>query len=122
MIGKFEKNEDLGKVVCKSKYSKHSDIYSLGMVFWEICAKNTAPSNEIKNNFTVMYNVGTNGLRETIPLDTPSKLKEIIADCWKAEPSERISLAEIETKLNNSEKIVEVLEIKTFIQFYSICF
>ncbi|MDR1670424.1 MAG: protein kinase [Spiroplasmataceae bacterium] len=100
------------EVLGGAKHTYQSDIYSLGIVIWEIVAQNTLPFSQFDNNFTVMYNVINDNLRETIPTDTPNDLKEIITKCWEKETNQRIPLVEIENKLNNSEKVVEVLEIK----------
>jgi serine/threonine protein kinase len=46
----------------RGKFSKYSDIYSLGMVFWEICAKNTVPFSHFKNDVPVIFAVGSDYL------------------------------------------------------------
>jgi mitogen-activated protein kinase kinase kinase 13 len=94
------------EVLKSEKYSFASDIYSLGMVIWEIVAQETVPFRQFNNNNTVMFNVGS-GLKETVPIDSPKALKEIIEKCWKTKPEERISLAEIKSKIEETSIIKE---------------
>lgn len=97
-IGRFEKNEELGKNICKSKYSKYSDVYSLGMVFWEISSKKTLPFKNL-NDQAVIYNVAFENLREDIASDTPKKIEKIIISCWSIIPNKRIKLDDTKEKL-----------------------
>jgi serine/threonine protein kinase len=83
-----------------NRHSYQSDIYSLGMVIWEIIAKETLPFKQFNNDFVIIFNVGGNGLREEIPTNTPEELTEIINSCWQENPQERISLAEINSRIN----------------------
>jgi serine/threonine protein kinase len=82
----------------EQKYSKQSDIYSLGMIIWEISAKCTKPFKDIDNSLAYIRIVS--GGEEIIPNDIPKNIQEVIQRCWKSNPSERISL----------EKIIEVIE------------
>ncbi|WNE40368.1 MAG: Serine/threonine-protein kinase PknD [Mycoplasmataceae bacterium] len=93
------------------RQSKYSDIYSLGMIMWEICAKNAFPFNHLKDDVAVMFGIGSGTLREEIPTETPAELAEIIELCWRFEPSERISLNDIEQELDNliHEAVMEVI-------------
>lgn len=56
-----------------------SDIYSLGMIFWEITAKCTVPFKNTEEIFVA--NNYCRGEREEIPSETPAVLKEIIQGC-----------------------------------------
>jgi serine/threonine protein kinase len=72
----------------KPQYSTQSDIYSLGMVMWEISARKTLPFEDVSDNFVIMKCVQS-GEREMIPDDTPSDYAETIKRCWYQNPDER---------------------------------
>lgn len=72
----------------RPQYSVQSDIYSLGMVMWEIAARKTLPFENVLDNFIVMACVQS-GDRETVPDDTPSDYAETVRRCWYQEPSKR---------------------------------
>ncbi|WNE41207.1 MAG: Serine/threonine-protein kinase PknD [Mycoplasmataceae bacterium] len=99
------------EVLKSEKHSYQSDIYSLGMVMWEIVAKKTVPFQQFLEIWPIIINVGGGNLQETIPDETPQELREIIELCWRTEPSERISLIDIENELDNliHEAVIEVI-------------
>lgn len=99
------------EVLRSEKHSFASDVYSLGMVMWEIAAKNTVPFQQFTDNIAIIFQVGGGNLQENIPTDTPSELKEVIEFCWRKEPNERISLNDIEQELDNiiQEAVIEVI-------------
>lgn len=57
-----------------------SDIYSLGVVFWEIVT-GKIPFAKIKD-VQVMYKK-MNNIHESIPVDCPDFFESLISDCWK---------------------------------------
>ena len=72
--------EELRKQARHLSEFKACDIYSAGMIFWEITTK--------KLPFVEMDEIGAaiaicNGKQETIPDTVPEHLKAIIRDCWK---------------------------------------
>ena len=84
--------------VLEGKYSKYSDIYSLGVVIWEVCAK-SKPFAGINEKEVIISRIAS-GKTNEIPQDTPSEFKEIIENCWKAKPNERIKIEEIISQLD----------------------
>lgn len=72
----------------RPQYSTQSDIYSLGMVMWEIGSRKVLPFDNVLDNFVIMKCVQS-GERETIPDNTPSDYAETIKRCWYQNPSER---------------------------------
>lgn len=118
------------EVLGGEKHTYQSDIYSLGMVMWEIVVQNTKPFYpKYENDINVIFGLGRDRKnendeykdieKETIPVNIPQDLAEIINKCWDKTPNQRISLTEIENKLTNSEKVIEIVkfeEISTSIQ------
>ncbi|MCE8162763.1 MAG: protein kinase [Candidatus Moeniiplasma glomeromycotorum] len=81
------------EVLKEGKFSKHSDIYALGMVIWEIATKCITPFKGTNYNTLALHI--TNGRKETIPNNVPKNIQEIIRQCWKDNPTERITLEKI---------------------------
>jgi serine/threonine protein kinase len=72
----------------RPQYGIQSDIYSFGMVMWEIASRKTLPFENVLDNFIVMACV-QRGERETVPDNTPSDYVETIKRCWYQEPGKR---------------------------------
>ncbi|RHZ60319.1 hypothetical protein Glove_355g53 [Diversispora epigaea] len=75
------------------KRSKASDIYSFGVLFWELSSVR-APSLEISK--IVIY-----GKRETPINGTPEDYIKIYSDAWKDNPNQRPTIEEICDSLKN---------------------
>jgi serine/threonine protein kinase len=100
----------------KAKYTQKSDIYSLGMTFWEIASRQI-PFADAENNAMISVWVGQ-GERETIPEDCPKKYKSLIFSCWKGQgdkadklwkgqPSDRPTARQITDYLRSKEEDFE---------------
>jgi len=71
----------------KPRYTKACDVYSFGMVLWELMTRQR-PYNGIPNRMLVPIQV-MQGKREEIPSQAPQILQETTADCWAQEPGKR---------------------------------
>lgn len=67
--------------------SRASDIYSLGMTFWEIATRKL-PFETLKHDPAVVAHVRDGG-QESIPDDVPKPFAELIQSCWLPNPSLR---------------------------------
>jgi serine/threonine protein kinase len=65
------------------KYTQKSDIYSLGMTFWEIASRQIPFLDKEDNNIVSI--IVSRGIREEIPPDCPKKFSSLIFSCWKGE-------------------------------------
>lgn len=61
-------------------YSKETDMYSYGMVLWELSSRK-APFEE-QHNDQIVCNWIIQGRRETIPNQTPISIEKLIVRCW----------------------------------------
>ncbi|EGC39321.1 hypothetical protein DICPUDRAFT_16456, partial [Dictyostelium purpureum] len=90
-----------------SIYTTKSDIYSIGIVFWELIMRvingeYSRPYSEyphIKMDFQIMLN-SKEGLRPTLPANTPEGLKNLYRQCVDQEQLQRPSCEEIIEALN----------------------
>lgn len=80
-----------------NKHTKESDIYSCGMVFWEIASKRL-PYENIQNEMSVAFNI-LQEKTEEIPAKTPIFFSKLISSMWKKpnlRPTAEIVAEEIE--------------------------
>ncbi|KAF0501385.1 kinase-like protein [Gigaspora margarita] len=73
------------------KRDKKSDIYSLGVVLWEI-SSGQPPFKSIEIGFSITIHVFGGG-RETPVEGTPPQYEEIYKQCWDEEPIKRPDIA-----------------------------
>jgi serine/threonine protein kinase len=90
----------------KSQSSQQSDIYALGMVFWEI-ASGEIPYRDVRSEAAIRKRV-KEGRRLPIPADCPQELGALIERCWAQKPADRPSGNDIVahlTLLENAQRI-----------------
>ncbi|CAB4396145.1 unnamed protein product [Rhizophagus irregularis] len=81
--------------------NEKSDIYSLGVLLWEISSGQPPFYVEGKQ-----YDIGlaleiSQGLRETIVTDTPDEYVKIYTKCWDGEPGNRPTIYQVVDWLND---------------------
>ncbi|KAF0445585.1 kinase-like protein [Gigaspora margarita] len=76
---------------------KKSDIYSLGVVFWELTSGITPFSNCSK--YVIIMKIANGKREETIP-NTPIEYVNIYTKCWRTDPNERPTLHDIKAALD----------------------
>jgi len=94
------------------QFSTKSDVYSIGMVFWElvtrcILGRYERPFAEFKNlhfDFQIIIQTAKKGLRPTIPETCPEGWKQLIRDCFDHSTEKRPSCREILTRLDELYK------------------
>lgn len=97
-----------------SGYDEKSDIFSLGIILWEL-ASLSIPYDEYQLDPKYYHKdlgewklqdiktaIVEENLRPTIPDDCPTYFAEIISKCWEPDPNERISAFEITRTLEKS--------------------
>lgn len=90
--------------------TKASDIYSCGMVFWEIASREIPYKNALNNAVVVSWI--EKGKQETMPKDTPESYARLIRGCWEKDVKKRpiaAQLAEELKKITQAEADAAVL-------------
>jgi mitogen-activated protein kinase kinase kinase 13 len=78
----------------KPVFSEKSDIFSLGMVLWEI-ASGEIPFLDVPEDGQVIYLIKHEKARPDIPKNCPDVYAEIIAKCWENSPDDRPTAIEL---------------------------
>lgn len=94
---------ELLKAGLKPKYTVQSDVFSLGIVLWEI-AHGKAPYADVLSNDMVVHAV-SQGEREEISDETPVEYAQLIRECWDDNPANRPTAQDVATRL---ERMLEV--------------
>jgi len=90
------------EVLDGDSYSEKVDVYSFGIVMWELIARKL-PFEEITKQSELEDHI-IEGNRPLVPPYCPPIYKEIMERCWKAAPEERPSFDEVVTKLELSKR------------------
>ncbi|KAF0489003.1 GGDEF domain-containing protein [Gigaspora margarita] len=87
-----------------NKYDKSSDIYSLGVIFWEISSGRPPFSNkpELKDTKKLKTFLALENRENAINL-TPVDYKELYCDSWNPDPKKRPSIEDVISRLNDIE-------------------
>lgn len=81
--------ESLGKQL----YSTKSDVWTFGLVLWEIVARQEPHAND--DLFTVGVQIRDEGYTPAVPESCPPVLQQIMQMCWKKEPDQRPEMSTI---------------------------
>ncbi|UZO03491.1 uncharacterized protein OCT59_023898 [Rhizophagus irregularis] len=82
------------------KLNEKSDVYSIGVLLWEI-SSGKPPFHEENYDLSLMYKI-SQGRREEIISDTPNDYSDLYTECWNCEPNERPSIHEVVNRLRIS--------------------
>ena len=75
------------EVISRKEYTFKSDIYSFAMLMWEI-SSGQPPFNNYKHDVNLAMSI-INGMRPKIVSGTPVEYKNLMKQCWDADPSKR---------------------------------
>ncbi|POG74137.1 kinase-like domain-containing protein [Rhizophagus irregularis DAOM 181602=DAOM 197198] len=75
------------EVISGKNTTVESDIYSIGMLMWEI-SSGQPPFNYYENDYKLALNI-INGMRPKVISGTPLKYENLMKQCWNADPSKR---------------------------------
>jgi hypothetical protein len=88
------------------KKNKKSDIYSLGVLLWEISSGRPPFSNHSQDiRDTLAFHIAFNGVREIPIKGTPSKYQELYQKCWHCGPTSRPNIEEVHETLSQLNSV-----------------
>ena len=79
-------------------YHLPADVYSFGILLWEICALKK-PFGNVKSAIEFEKAVFEKGSRPKVSNHWPRVLQELTTNCWSSDPEERPSMAHVKTML-----------------------
>ena len=78
------------EIIVKKRYSTKVDVYSYGIIMWEVCTRKTPYGcmSQQQVQFYVSVKKGRPNMK-IIPSDTPPKIIQLMQMCWDHEPNNR---------------------------------
>ena len=86
------------EVGLETGYGLPSDVYSFGILLWEICSLKK-PFGNVKSHDEFHKKVFVKGARPTLGKYWPEHLKETMVKCWSSYPGERPAMQEVKSIL-----------------------
>src|SRR5437588_12610156 len=80
-------------LIQKEQKTKESDVYSIGMIMWEIFAGHP-PFDDRAHDYHLILQIGE-GLRPPILPEMPDDYAQMMQKCWDADPSKRPTIWEL---------------------------
>ncbi|PKC71108.1 hypothetical protein RhiirA1_498334 [Rhizophagus irregularis] len=101
-------------------YIKSSDIYSFGVLMWQI-SSGCPPFSDNNNHIELGISIH-NGVRERTVPGTPIEYEKLYKNCWGQEPEQRPTIDEIvnEFKKMDSRNRLKPSELLNFIKDYKL--
>src|SRR5205085_5211948 len=80
-----------------------SDVYSLGMIMWEI-SSGQPPFINYENDYDLAMKI-VNGMRPKIVPGTPLEYKELMEQCWDADQTKRPDISSLYDKISKMNRL-----------------
>ncbi|PKC54109.1 kinase-like protein [Rhizophagus irregularis] len=90
------------EVIAGKEYTFKSDIYSIAMLMWEI-SSGKPPFDNYEHDYYLAMNI-INGIRPRIISGTPLEYKNLMKQCWDADPLKRPDIKTLKKKINEIYK------------------
>ncbi|POG69986.1 kinase-like domain-containing protein [Rhizophagus irregularis DAOM 181602=DAOM 197198] len=98
------------EVIVKMEYSFASDVYSIGMLMWEI-SSGQPPFINFENDYYLAMNI-INGMRPKIVPGTPLEYKKLMEQCWDADTTKRPDINTLDNKIDEMNRLNYQNELK----------
>ncbi|EXX53899.1 polo kinase CDC5 [Rhizophagus irregularis DAOM 197198w] len=85
------------EVIIGKEQSFKSDVYSIAMLMWEV-SSGEPPFNNYEHDYDLAMNI-VNGIRPKIVPGTPLEYKNLMKQCWDADPSKRPDIRTLRDKI-----------------------
>uniref|UniRef100_A0A4W4DMA7 Ephrin type-A receptor 10 n=1 Tax=Electrophorus electricus TaxID=8005 RepID=A0A4W4DMA7_ELEEL len=104
------------------RYSSASDVWSFGIVMWEVMSFGERPYWDMGNQDVIK--AIEDGFRLPAPLSCPASLHQLMLDCWQKERAERPSFTQIHSALSKAVRSPDAVgqsrPLPTFPSFSSV--
>jgi len=87
------------EVLSGEKYTEKADVYSYGIILWQLAAREKDPYKEESNQFALVAKV-REGERPKIPSDCHPRYASLIKWCWHNDSKERPNIKEANQELD----------------------
>ena len=94
------------EVILKENYSEKADVYSFGIILWELWSRDPPYKGIIAKDVGNMVKKDKN-YRPTIPKEVPKEIKELMKLCWDFDPAKRPCFLEIINCIENYLRLIE---------------
>jgi serine/threonine protein kinase len=81
------------------RFSKESDVYSMGMIMWELTT-GCKPFSNSGHDITLVYQI-IDGKRPAITKDTPKCFAKLMESCWNSDPENRPPIKKVRETLGS---------------------
>lgn len=75
-------------------YSEKCDIFSWAIILWQ-CLSRRQPFNKYENEYAIQWSKVVLGKKPPMLNNCPSKIKDLLTNCWNQDPEIRPSMNEI---------------------------
>lgn len=80
------------EVIKRERYTEKADIYSIGIVMWEVATRKIPFAGD---NFTRITLEVLEGKRPQVPTNVPKYYSDLMSRCWHRKPHKRPSADDI---------------------------
>ncbi|XP_022100836.1 tyrosine-protein kinase CSK-like [Acanthaster planci] len=87
------------EAVREKKYSTKSDVWSYGILLWELYSFGRVPYPRVPADNVILF--VEEGNRMQPPDDCPENIYDVMVNCWKLRPEKRPRFADIENRLKD---------------------